>query len=97
MDASGDIEPLSEELLSSLQRLSFDYFLKEANPENGLIPDRNREGSPASIAAIGMALTAYPVGVARGLMTRRQARDRTLATLRFFHDSPQGPEPDATG
>ncbi len=44
-----------------------------------------------------MALTAYPVGVARGFMTRRQARDRTLATLRFFHDSPQGPEPDATG
>jgi hypothetical protein len=97
MDASGNIEPLSDELLLDLQRLSLDYFLHEANPDNGLIPDRNRSGSPASIAAIGMALTAYPVGVARGFMTREAARDRTLATLRFFHESQQGPEPDATG
>ena len=44
--------------------------------------------SSASIAAVGFALTAYPVGVARGWITREQARDRTLSTLRFFHDAP---------
>ena len=49
----------------------------------------------ASIAAVGFALTAYPIGVARGWITREQARERTLSTLRFFHDAPQGPE--ATG
>ncbi|TDR38362.1 putative glucoamylase [Tahibacter aquaticus] len=30
-------------------------------------------------------------------MTRTAAVERTLATLRFFWNSPQGPEPDATG
>ncbi|MER9547022.1 hypothetical protein NKI72_34430, partial [Mesorhizobium sp. M0437] len=96
MDASSD-HPQNDELLSDIQRLSFDYFLKEANPANGLIADRNTPGSPASIAAVGLALSAYPVGVERGFMTRAAAAERTLATLRFFWNAPQGPEADATG
>jgi hypothetical protein len=96
MDASSD-HKLNEELLSDIQRLSFEYFLKEANPENGLIADRNTPASPASIAAVGLALSAYPVGVERGFMTRAAALERTLATLRFFWNAPHGPQPDATG
>ena len=92
-----DAPSSDDELLAFFQRAAFDYFLIEANPENGLVADRTRQGSPASIAAVGMALTAYPVGVERGFMTRQEARERTLATLRFFWNSRQGPEPDATG
>ena len=54
-------------------------------------------GWPASIAATGLALAAYPVAVERGFMPRAAAAERTLTTLRFFWNSPQGPEPDATG
>lgn len=97
MNAHTNPAPLDDDLLAALQRRSFDYFVHEANPHNGLIADRSARGSPASIAAVGLALTAYPVGVARGFMTREQARARTLATLRFFWNSRQGPEPDATG
>src|SRR4026208_2626256 len=89
--------PFSELGLEELQRLSFDYFLKETNPENGLVPDSTRQGSPCSIAPTGFALAAYPVGVERGFITRQDAIKRTLATLRFFRNSPQGREPDATG
>jgi hypothetical protein len=96
-DPAANDTPLSNELLAELQRVSFSYFLHEVNPENGLIADRTREGSPASIAATGLALTCYPVAVARGFMSRADARRRTLATLRFFWTSPQGPERDATG
>ncbi|WP_192183832.1 glucoamylase family protein [Mesorhizobium amorphae] len=96
MDASSE-HKLNDELLSNTQRLSFDYFLNEANPANGLVADRNTPGSPASIAAVGLALSAYPVGVERGFMTRAAAVARTLATLRFFWNAPHGPEPDATG
>ncbi|WP_292585138.1 glucoamylase family protein, partial [Mesorhizobium sp.] len=64
---------------------------------NGLIADRNTPASPASIAAVGLALSAYPVGVERGFMTRDAAVERTIATLRFFWNAPHGPEPDATG
>lgn len=89
--------PLSDDLLATLQRKAFDYFLYEANPANGLVADRSRRDAPASIAAVGLALTAYPIGVERGFMSRAQASARTLATLRFFWKSKQGPEPDATG
>lgn len=83
--------------LEILQRESFDYFLYEANPSNGLIRDKTAENWPASIAATGLALASYPIAVERGYMTRAKAVERTLNTLRFFWNSPQGPEPDATG
>jgi hypothetical protein len=83
--------------LETLQRQTFDYFVHEANPVNGLVADRAREGSPASIAAVGLALAAYPIGVERALITRAQAAERTLATLRFFRRSPQGTEVESTG
>ncbi|WP_287086840.1 glucoamylase family protein [Mesorhizobium sp.] len=80
-----------------LQRETFDYFLNEVNPANGLILDKTAPHWPASIAATGLGLACYPVGVERGFMAREAAASRTLATLRFFWTSPQGPEPDATG
>jgi hypothetical protein len=88
---------LTSENLDALQRVSFDYFVHEFNPANGMVLDRTEKGSPASIAAIGMALSAYPVAVERGFMTHAQAIHRILVTLRFFRDSEQSAEPDATG
>ena len=84
-------------MLQALQRQAFDYFLLQANPANGLIRDKDKAGWPASIAAVGMALTSYGVGVERGWMTRGDAIARTLATLRFFAASEQGESPAATG
>jgi len=83
--------------LEKLQRETFGYFWSETNPANGLVADRNEANWPASIAATGLALAAYPVAVERGFKTRREVAERTLATLRFFSNSPHGPEPDATG
>ena len=83
--------------LEKLQHESFSYFLHETNPVNGLVLDKTAANWPASIAATGLALAGYPVGVERGFMSRASAVERTLATLRFFWNSPHGPEPDATG
>ena len=83
--------------LEKLQHDSFKYFLHETNPTNGLVIDKTEADWPASIAATGLALASYPVDVERGFMSRAAAVERTLATLRFFWNSPQGPEPDATG
>lgn len=83
--------------LEKIQGDSFSYFLHETNPDNGLVIDKNEANWPASIAATGLALAAYPIGVERGFISRIAAVERTLATLRFFWNSPQGPEPDATG
>lgn len=83
--------------LEELQHASFNYFLHETNPVNGLVIDKTEADWPASIAATGLALASYPVAVERGFMSHDAAVERTLATLRFFWNSLQGPEPDATG
>jgi hypothetical protein len=77
-----------------LQARTFRYFWDTADPRTGLVPDRYPSRSPSSIAAVGFGLTAYPIGVERGWVTRAQAAARTLATLRFFDAAPQGPEPE---
>lgn len=74
-----------------LEARTFSYFWETANRENGLVPDRWPTPSFSSIAAVGFALTAYPIGAERGWITRDEARGRTLATLRFFDRAPQGP------
>ncbi|HWE48398.1 MAG TPA: glucoamylase family protein [Bryobacteraceae bacterium] len=86
-----------DEMLDVLQKETFEYFVHETNDANGLVRDKTRPDWPASIAATGLALAAYPTGVERGFMHRKTAVERTLATLRFFRDSRQGEEPDATG
>jgi len=86
-----------EELLDRFQRAAFGYFLEQVNPENGLVADTSRAGSPASIAVVGFALSCYPVAVERGWMARADAAARTLVTLRFFCDSRQGDQADVTG
>ncbi len=88
---------LGRSKLAQLQKSTFSYFLKETNPANGMVPDSTRKDSAASIAAIGFALTAYPVGVECGLVRRTEAVKRTLATLRFFAESEQSPAANATG
>ena len=88
---------LSRDALHTLQRDTFAYFKKETNATNGLVPDSTRPGSHSSIAAVGLALAAYPIGVERNFISREEAVERVLATLRFFWQSPQGTAPDATG
>jgi len=92
--ALAPLAPLSPgELLDDLAQRSFRFFWDTCDARSGLAPDRWPTPSFASVAAVGFALSAYPVGVERGWISRAQGRERALATLRFFHDAPQGPEP----
>jgi len=90
--------PGADPLIRDLQERTFRYFWDTTDPETGLAPDRWPTPSFASIAAVGFALTAYPIGVTNRWITRDQARTRTLATLRFFATAPQGDgQSDASG
>lgn len=85
------------DLLQKLQRNTFRYFWRESNADNGLIPDNTSASVPASIAGVGFALASYPVAVERSFASRAKTLERTLATLRFLWNAPQGPTPDAAG
>jgi len=85
--SAGRVDPEVDEL----QRRTFDWFVHVTDRERGLTPDRWPTEAVCSVAAVGFALTCWPVGVERGWMSRVEARTRTLNTLRFFHDAPRGP------
>jgi hypothetical protein len=85
-------------MVDDLEKRTFQWFWDSADPKTGLVPDHYPTESFASIAAVGFGLTAYGVGAERGYITREQAIERTLTTLRFLHDAPQGDSEDgATG
>jgi hypothetical protein len=95
---AGAGEPaVTDEELDALQRRTVLYYHQEVNHRNGLIRDKTQEGAPCSIAAVGMALAAIPLAVERGFLPRDFMARRVLTKLRFFRDSPHGPQPDATG
>jgi hypothetical protein len=88
--------PALPALFDDIEKRTFDFFWDTTNRANGLVPDRYPTKSFSSIAAVGFGLTAYPIGVERGYITREQARQRVLVTVRFFRDAPQGTQRDGT-
>ena len=89
------LTPADTAFLDDLERATFRYFREETSAQTGLTRDRSTPSSPCSIAAVGFGLTAYCIGAERGYVTREQARDRVLATLRSLLAMPEGPQ--ATG
>lgn len=83
-------------LFKDIEKRTFQFFWDTTNEVNGMTPDRFPSRPFASIASIGFALTAYPIGVENGWVSRRQAVDRTLTTLEFFRDAKMGPEKEGT-
>ena len=93
-----DLTELSDDaLVSRLQRGAFSYFIDYANPENGLVADTSRSGSPCSIAVVGFALSCYPIAVENKWLSRAAAANLVLKALRFFIQSPQDGGPDSAG
>ncbi len=89
-DGSGPPTPADIAFLDTLEQRTFRFFWETADPSTGLVPDRYPTPSFSSIAAVGFGLTAYPIGVERGWVSRADARARVLATLRWLWAAPQG-------
>jgi len=80
-----------DQIYDLLQRSAFEFFWKESNPKNGLIKDAcyafGEDGMQgASIASVGFGLSAICIAEKRGWITREQAYERVLNTLKFFRD-----------
>src|SRR5258706_6260127 len=77
-------------LLDTLQHSAFGFFWNEVNPANGLIRDRSNGSTLCSIASVGFGLSAIPIGIDHGWITRAQGRSRVRTTLTTFYTGPQG-------
>lgn len=87
--AANDEAAATAAMLDSLERRTFHYFWDLSHPATGLTPDRWPTQSFASVAATGFGLTAYPIGVERGWVTRAEVRERVLRTFEFLWSAPQ--------
>ncbi len=68
-------------LLDEIQFGCFQYFWKEIGQPSGLAKDRLK-GPVSSIAAVGFQLSALPIGVERGWITRAAGAERARTILR---------------
>src|SRR5690242_5356448 len=76
-------------VLDDLQKKAFHFFEVHVNPDTGLVLDSTQPESPCSIAAVGFALSSYPVAVERGWMPRELGLSHALLAARFFHEADQ--------
>ena len=90
----GTVSP-DDPFLDTVEVRTFRWFWDTTDPTTGLTPDRWPSRTFSSIAAIGFGLSSYIVGAERGYVTRDAAATRTLSTLRYLWQLPQGPA--ATG
>jgi hypothetical protein len=95
-DATLDHLPTDQDL-ARLQFTTLLYYLHCTNPDNGLVRDKTEPNTPASIAAIGMALATIPVMVERGIIVREFAAKIARNRLRYLMACPQGPDPNSSG
>ena len=86
-----------EAVLDDLQRKAFHFFDCHVNPDTGLVVDSTQPGSPSSIAAVGFALSCYPVAVERGWMPHELALSHSLMAARFFDNADQSGAADGVG
>lgn len=75
------LAPLDDALLEEIQRACFAYFWKEVGEPSKLAKDRMK-GPTSSIAAVGFQLSALPIGVERGWISRAQGHQRAETILR---------------
>jgi len=92
-----DIAAEDIEMLDSIQYKTFLYFLNEHHPEKGIVKDRSAVWAPASIAATGFGIPCFAIGAEHNWINRKQAADITLKILRFFTNSVQSADTNATG
>lgn len=75
------------DLLEEVQRAAFRFMWDAVAPDTGMVVDRTSK-PVVSVAGVGFQLSALPIGVERGWVTRAQAEERALKILRALEANP---------
>src|SRR5579862_4331796 len=79
-----------DQLLTEVQRASFDYFHLYAHPTSGLARASVRKNPDiCAIGASGMGFFNLGVGIERGFITRSEGAEQTLKELQFLSGKAQ--------
>jgi hypothetical protein len=78
-----DFSPDEEALLEEVERGCFNFLWREVGDPSGFVKD-HRLGEVASLAGVGFQLSAIPIGVERGWITRAEGQERAQQVLRFL-------------
>ena len=71
-----------ERLLEEIQRGCFEFLWKEVGDPVPLVKDRFTNDEVSSLAGVGFQLSALPIGVERGWITKQQGEERAKKILR---------------
>lgn len=86
-----------EQMLDSIQRVTFRFFMEEHHPEWGIVKDRASEWAPSSIASTGFAIPCFAIGAERNWISREEAAQIVSNMLNFFINSEQSTDTLAVG
>ncbi len=88
------LTPKDEKFLDDLESRGIQFFMDEADPITGLMPDRSKATGGAtefaSIASVGFGLTAICVGDYHGWISHQDAYEHSLRVLRFLKEHGPG-------
>ena len=62
--------PATDAELDRIQRAAFRYVMEQRDPASGLVYNTSEANAPASPTASGVALSAIPIGIERGWISR---------------------------
>ncbi len=75
-----------DDLLEEISEAAFLFFVKEADPESGLVRDKTGVEF-CSIASVGFGLAAMPIAAEREWLSHQEAESRVLRALRTLASS----------
>lgn len=82
-----DFSDADEALLDEIQYACFRFFWDAVIPETGMVVDRT-SGDIVSVAGVGFQLSAIPIGIERGWITRDEGEERALLIVESLADEP---------
>ena len=83
-------ENSNDQFLDGLEKAHFRYFVQNSDANTGLTMDSSRDDTACSIAAVGFSLSSFAIACERGYISRADARNYVLKTLKTLWSLPQG-------
>ena len=84
-----DFSEADDAFLDEVQHACFNYFWNSVSPYTGMVYDRT-SAEIVSVAGVGFQLSALPIGVERGWVSRAEAEARARQIVTALAESPRG-------